>query len=64
MCQVPGDVLGTDDLLLVMEDVNEKHYPLIRVQHAKTDLIVSAGQKWVWLEMEYLHSSWIYDARI
>ena len=31
---------------------------------AKTVLIVSAGQKWVRLEKEYLHSWWIYDAKI
>ena len=27
MCQAPGDVLGTDEPLLVIEDDNEKHQP-------------------------------------
>ena len=35
-----------------------------RYKRANTDLIVSAGQKWVQLEKEYLHSYCISDATI
>ena len=35
-----------------------------RYKGVKTALIVSAGQKWVRLENEYLHSYCIYDAKI
>ena len=35
-----------------------------RYKRAKTDLIVSAGQKCVQLEKDYLHSYWISDAKI
>ena len=35
-----------------------------RYKGVKTALIVSAGQKWVQLEKEYLHSYWISDAKI
>ena len=35
-----------------------------RYKRSKTALIVSAGQKWVQLERQYLHSYWIPDAKI
>ena len=35
-----------------------------RYKRAKAALILSAGQKWVRLEREYLHSYWIFDANI
>ena len=59
-----GDVLGTNEPLTVMEDDIEKISLSSRYKRSKIALIVSAGQKWVRLDKEYIHSYWISDAKI